>query len=101
MFVADASACVSIMFLHNGKHSAQEPLLLDDYPWRSAKACFSRQILELTLMCKPFAFLDEYWLRSQCHEVASDHKSGIFVSEEKRYFVRGWVLLTRVMYGSC
>jgi len=83
MFVADTSACVPIMFLHNSKHSAQESLLLDE------------------LMCKPFAFLNEYWLGSQCHEVASDHKRGIFVSEEKRYLVGGWVLLTWVMYGCC
>ena len=101
MFVADTSACVPIMFLHNSKHSAQESLLLDDCPWRSAKACYTKKGLKLTLMCKPFAFLNEYWLGSQCHEVASDHKRGIFVSEEKRYFVGGWVLLTWVMYGCC
>ena len=101
VFVADASTCVSIMFLNNGKHSAQESLLLDDYSSRSAKAYHCEQIRDLTLMCKPFALLDENRLSGQCHEIASDHESGIFVSEEKRYSVGGWVLLTRVMNGCC
>jgi hypothetical protein len=38
MFVADTSTCVSIMFLNNGKHSAQESLLLDDCSRKLAKS---------------------------------------------------------------
>jgi hypothetical protein len=52
-------------------------------------------------MRKPFTLFDEDWLGGQCHEIASDHKSGIIVSKEKRNSGGGWVLLTWIMYGRC